>query len=248
MIGSTFYNWQTHRPTPDANFNRCSPNLVVLGTELGSRWSMTNNGCYGVRPIRGGSAPSSHSYGAAIDRTYNTIGRARVVAEVLPWLINHSAELHIDAIHDYLAARIWHAGRTTDIGDAHTQWWATQPRSTVTGMGQSWATYLHIETTRDGWADNTPTANRMTSVPTPQPTLGGFMVHTTLHKGSTGPEVWGLQIVLHKLAGQINVIADGVFAIVTDTAVRNIQAWTGLVVDGVVGPKTWAVIDALVNA
>ena len=40
---------------------------------------------------------------------------------------------------------------------------------------------------------------------------------------------------------------DGRFSPKTDAAVRQLQQRFGLVVDGVVGPKTWAVVDALEN-
>lgn len=60
----------------------------------------------------------------------------------------------------------------------------------------------------------------------------------TLRKGATGDAVRYLQGVLH-------LGADGRFGPVTDAYVRAWQRFAGLTVDGVVGPKTWALIDRL---
>jgi peptidoglycan hydrolase-like protein with peptidoglycan-binding domain len=38
---------------------------------------------------------------------------------------------------------------------------------------------------------------------------------------------------------------DGIFAAGTEAAVRRLQSDRALVVDGIVGPQTWAEIDAL---
>lgn len=64
----------------------------------------------------------------------------------------------------------------------------------------------------------------------------------TLRIGSRGDVVRYLQGVLKVKAGQA-VIIDGNFGAQTDRAVRNLQTFFGLWVDGVVGPKTWAVVD-----
>ena len=40
---------------------------------------------------------------------------------------------------------------------------------------------------------------------------------------------------------------DGRFSQKTETAVKDLQQRAHLAVDGVVGPKTWAVVDALEN-
>lgn len=57
--------------------------------------------------------------------------------------------------------------------------------------------------------------------------------HPTLRKGSRGAEVIVLQTLLH-------ITADGDFGPLTEKAVKTFQAALGLVVDGVVGEKTWA--------
>jgi hypothetical protein len=70
--------------------------------------------------------------------------------------------------------------------------------------------------------------------PQPQPEE-----HATVGKGDTGSDV----VVLQKTLGVL--IADGDFGSITDTWVRAFQASCGLGVDGIVGPKTWAEVDAL---
>jgi peptidoglycan hydrolase-like protein with peptidoglycan-binding domain len=40
---------------------------------------------------------------------------------------------------------------------------------------------------------------------------------------------------------------DGRYGPKTETAVKKLQQQSGIAVDGVVGPKTWSVIDALEN-
>lgn len=257
-VATEHHNWQKHTPYPDPRFSKLSPNLVALGDELGKRFGMTNLGGFQVRAIRGGTAPSSHAFGSANDRRYFELGRARAVAEVLPWLIDNSEEFHVQQIHDYLGCRIWKAGRTFDVADAHGSWWTPQNPSTANGMGQSWAVYFHIETNLSGWNDSTPIPNRLDlsapspapipqPIPQPIPLPGGPFVHATIRTGSVNADVFAAQVILRHRAGQRNVIADGKFGTVTDRAVREVQIFFGLYVDGVVGPKTWAVLDLLAN-
>lgn len=57
----------------------------------------------------------------------------------------------------------------------------------------------------------------------------------TIKKGDRGDDVKLVQKILH-------CIADGIFGIITDEAVRQFQKLMKLVVDGIVGPKTWAAL------
>lgn len=56
---------------------------------------------------------------------------------------------------------------------------------------------------------------------------------TTIKLGSRGEDVKILQ-------QRLNLIADGIFGVITDEAVRNFQKANGLTVDGIVGANTWA--------
>lgn len=67
-----------------------------------------------------------------------------------------------------------------------------------------------------------------------------------LRQGDTGPDVLYLNDALRLKAGQ-NVCGQGYNA-ATTRAVRNLQGYFGLKVDGWVGPQTWAIIDTLVKA
>ena len=96
---SAFVSWNRGR-SPGAPYDKASPNLLVIAAELRARWNLKNLGIYTVRPVRGGTAWSSHAFGAALDAGYG-IGASRhngpgidvVEAEILPWLISNSAEL-----------------------------------------------------------------------------------------------------------------------------------------------------------
>ena len=73
--------------------------------------------------------------------------------------------------------------------------------------------------------------------------------HRTLRKGDSGPEVKELQKDLTALGfGRITgtrLACRGNFKNNTENALKAFQKLTGLTVDGVCGPKTWAKIDAL---
>ena len=67
-----------------------------------------------------------------------------------------------------------------------------------------------------------------------------------LRLGSTGLPVRRLQSRMSAVGFDTGGV-DGRFSPKTEAAVRQLQQQAGLVVDGVVGPKTWAVVDALEN-
>jgi hypothetical protein len=58
----------------------------------------------------------------------------------------------------------------------------------------------------------------------------------TLRRGDSGPEVTRLQTLLH-------VEGPGIFGPQTEVAVRDFQRGEGLVPDGIVGPKTWDLLE-----
>lgn len=131
----------------------CSPSLGALRIALARRYGTISLGCHGVRKIRGGEALSSHSYGAAIDLSYLSLGVERARAELIPHLVAWSGEWGIQAIHDYYGCRVWRAGRTDfPDRDACTAWWKAQRPGN--GMGEDWATYLHVEVHPRRWHDN----------------------------------------------------------------------------------------------
>jgi len=157
-LRATFFDWSSKGD--DALYNRCSPNLVAIKTWAENTWGMHSLGCYGERPVRGGVRPSPHSHGAAIDLSYGEGAERRALCldVILPTLIRNRDQLGVQAIHDYIGSRIWRVGRTLDGDSAEIEWWRHQ--STGQGMGERWATYLHIETTLLGWGTDTPVDER----------------------------------------------------------------------------------------
>lgn len=159
-----FFSWaNSGLPYDKDPWEQCSPNLIQLGRYFLS-FGGQDLGCEGDRPIRAGTTISEHSWGAARDLRYeppwltNTTASAwesrELALEFVDWVIDWSVELHICRIHDYVGDRIWTAGRTANVDEAHTLWW--KPQGGGGAMGDSWARYFHFVTTFDGWDDDTP--------------------------------------------------------------------------------------------
>lgn len=70
------------------------------------------------------------------------------------------------------------------------------------------------------------------------------IVYPTLRRGARGDLVAQLQTFLSKDGSSLAI--DGIFGPGTQSAVRSFQKRHGLVVDGIVGPKTWAELLKLV--
>nr|WP_293107117.1 peptidoglycan-binding protein [Okeania sp. SIO2F4] len=70
------------------------------------------------------------------------------------------------------------------------------------------------------------------------------IVRTTLFLGSTGEDVEYLQRRLNFL-GYGPLVFDGIFGVATEEAVKKFQKSSGLTVDGIVGPQTWARLEWL---
>lgn len=79
--------------------------------------------------------------------------------------------------------------------------------------------------------------------PPPPPPSGDFVsvLLPVLRVGARGGSVRSLQSLLNTKAGQ-GLSIDGAFGPATDRAVRNVQAFFGLGVDGIVGQHTWGVL------
>ena len=215
-----FVSYQRAYTSPDATpFTGASPNLTALAGYAKTTWGMTNLGIYNKRPIRGGTAWSTHAYGAAVDLGYND--QIRVEGEIIPWLIANHQTLGIQRIHHYRKQQYWEAGKG---------WVNRSP-----GQGDAW---IHVETHPDRWHDATPIQTRLggaTNAPaTPSAPTAPKYPGKPVKQGSTGQSVKAVQTAL----GITPV--DGKFGPQTDAKVREWQAANGLTVDGIVGPKTWA--------
>jgi hypothetical protein len=94
--------------------------------------------------------------------------------------------------------------------------------------------HLHLSVVAD--------ARALLRIPWMLPGLSGST--STLKRGSTGPAVRELQRVLNAWYPQMSLRVDGVFGLATEAAVRALQERSGgLVVDGVVGDRTRAVLN-----
>lgn len=209
-----FASWQAlGEPTPQ--YAQASPNLRLLATDLTQRFQMRNLGIYNRRPIRGGTAWSSHAFGAALDVRYESLQFCEQA--ILPWLIENADRLGVQRIHHYARNQYWQAGKG----------WVNR----TPGQGDDW---LHIEVHPTRWADTTPIADRLKAG---NPAAGSTPKYPgrPVKLGSTGKAVQAMQIAL-------GTTADGKFGPVTDRLVRNFQTANRLTADGIVGPKTWAVL------
>jgi hypothetical protein len=213
-----FESWQAGRQ-PGAPFTKCSPNLQLIMEYVNERWGLTNLGCYGKRPIRGGTTWSSHAFGAAQDMSYREgPDRDVIVNEVIPFLVNNAAALGIQRVHDYIAKRYWQIGKG----------WIGRPPGFVND-------HLHVEVNTETWHWDSPIEERLKNAPKPE--------WVTCRLGDKGDNVREVQATL-RAAGYKNstgkkpIVVDGDFFTTTDKRVRQYQKDHGLIVDGIVGPQT----------
>jgi len=81
------------------------------------------------------------------------------------------------------------------------------------------------------------TAPQPVLIPKSEPSAGGKPPRATLRRGATGDLVSTLQQL-------VGATVDGTFGAGTEVCVRTVQREKGLVPDGIVGPKTWQMLDA----
>lgn len=235
-----YFNWQSSGLEPGAPFNKTSPNIAVIRSYVLAKFGGANLGTYGVRKTRNGSTYgsqwSTHAYGGAWDWGYGKDDAMRL--RVIDWLIANHEKLHVQMIVDEGHDRAWKSYRKELGGPG----WKSSDI-----IGWSW---LHIETTKDGWFDDTPIEQRLgvllNTTPSVPPAVDWVGIAAAiaaaktkvLRVGATGDAVSWLQVGLHN-AGFKTVI-DGGFGPKTDGSVRAFQKAKGLYVDGVVGRLTWA--------
>lgn len=248
-----FFNWQLSKP--GSPYTKSSPNLLSLRKYLVEKHGGQSLGIYGNRAVTGGKSPSSHAFGAAMDWRYQGPGpgRAKLVNEVIPFLIDNSQELGIQAIHDYFGCQVWRAGRG---------WAAQRKRSHGGSMGASWALWIHVEVHPDNWSDSRSVMEKLGfdgvedpdnfAFPEFNPRNGKYGLFPIANKptvkiGASGDAVRYLQgVILNKAGG--GVVVDGSFGPQLDRRVRDLQRFFGATVDGVVGPKTWVLIDKIASS
>lgn len=209
-VNTTLFTDWARKPRAElAKFNRAAPALVSLRDGLIGRYpGVLSLGIHGVRDVRGGTTLSTHSFGAAFDVSYRALGRA-VGEQIINFVIDHSDELDVQAVHDYQQGRVWRSVR----GAPGTGGWRPQTSSASTGMGQAWADWLHLEVHEPGWGDGRPMAAKVGSV------------RPVAKVGSSGRHVVAAQQILVERAGQDIGAIDGWWGPRTATGWRNVQAW-----------------------
>ena len=149
MINKTEqYNWQKATAVDKVRFGgKASPNILAIKDHLLKRYGGSNVGIVAKREVRGGGSLSTHYFGAALDWRYGTRASAM---NAMKEMVAHSQEWGIQMIVDYVAGTVW----TPKKG-----WRKQEPNKH--GMGQAWAKWLHIETTKSSWGVKTPLVNRL---------------------------------------------------------------------------------------
>jgi hypothetical protein len=142
------YNWQKGNKVDRVRFGgKASPNVEAYKDHLLKRYGGTSVGIVNKREVRGGGSLSTHYFGAAIDWRYPTRAAGK---RAMKEFVDNSAQYGVQMIVDYVGCVIWTPKRG---------WHKAEPNSH--GMGQSWAAWLHIETTKTQWANNKPLASRL---------------------------------------------------------------------------------------
>lgn len=150
-----------------------------------------------------------------------------------------------DGAMAYLAGLITAIAQATGIKMQSSVSWESYPSSYGSGNGvrlgsAAWASYegilghQHVPDNLHGDPGNFDIARLLSMVGGPAPAPDP---HPLLSIGSTGPAVVRVQQFLH-------IADDGIFGQQTYGAVKAYQASVGLDPDGVVGPLTWAKIEA----
>lgn len=191
--------------------------------------------------------------------------------EIIPWLIATSKETGLQAIHHYRRSLIWRPPGTSGRA-LGADGWRVQPAGAQMGKAWAlWLHLEFLDTAaQDGrlieekLLGAAPISPAPAPAPVPNPPViinppmtppasipgATHMIEvnvTTVRRGSTGDRV-------RKAQGLINanfisagdpiglLIVDGTFGPRMDERVRAIQAFFGMFVDGVIGPRTWQLI------
>jgi hypothetical protein len=136
-----------------------------------------------------------------------------------PW-----PEVQMDAYRRGAAAILRHLGRPAEFCAGHKEYALPAGRKPDPDFDMP-AFRAGVAAILDGSAPPTPLI--------PAANAAG---KSTLRRGATGDQVKDLQ-------QKLRVADDGAFGATTEAAVRTFQRNHGLVPDGIVGPKTWVLLD-----
>lgn len=178
-----------------------------------------DTGAYNCRRITGGTGYSLHAYGIALDINWTTNPYSSTLRTDMLRPGDHQMPYRIQAIRTNSGKQVWRWGGTySGSKDAMHYEVVCSPADIRTGI--NWRTVY-------GYA--APVAAPATS-------------HPVLREGSTGTAVKVLQWELNVTTGS-RLSGDGNFGPATKTAVMNFQRFFKLPADGIVGSKTWGVLD-----
>jgi hypothetical protein len=194
-----------------------APLIKELGnTTIASGYQLKSGACggYNNRPIRGGSTPSYHAYGAAVDLNWGSNPMGAPLRTDIP-----SGVVQLWESHGFT----W-GGRWTSRPDPmHFQVKVTP--AAVDGLVASL------------------TGKKVTpSIPPPSGSGTDLTFLPVLRRGDRGNSVVVLQALLiaHNAMADQDRNRDGIFGNGTRRSVRRFQKGRGLKVDGIVGQNTWS--------
>ncbi len=235
------------------------PGMKALRSYTLKRWGGKNMGILANPPrsFRGSSSsPSLHNWGMAYDWRFANPGPGRAAAdEAIEFLIDRASDLGVQAIHDYSGGRYW----------KNRAGWKKGTTSGTTGMGQSWAEWLHIERTWAGANDERTIETVLRggghSVPASSAGSKSGAASSTIEppdpeivQGDTGANVARLQDFLRQFGYATFTSSDGIFGAKTFESVETAQnafiakSWYSGKVDGEYGPKSAAAARKAVAA
>lgn len=227
-------------PYPAPPAGRCLPRPRRLYHYLHETWPSSDLlGCYHDRSITGGSTPSVHRDGRAFDIGFLDQEAAR--QDCYTFLIDHAHLLGLQMVLNY-----WrHNSPSSGVGWRLPRYSGEQtPRTFPWNRKGHW---LHVELHPTVALLETPIEELVgPALPVPAPPKGPRIVMITadmqqIRRGDSGGFVTKAQAILTANFGQ-DIAADGLFGALTDQAVRNVQRFFGLDVDGIVGPQTWGTL------
>lgn len=124
---------------------KASPVVKWFVMACGRRWGFKNLGIYVNRPVNNPYAKgalSTHATGWACDLGYpSTRAGRRTALEAFKWLVDHSEELRLSAVHDYRWGEFGRAYRCTR-GEGMGAVKAYESAKASAGRGGCW---LHVE-------------------------------------------------------------------------------------------------------
>jgi peptidoglycan hydrolase-like protein with peptidoglycan-binding domain len=144
-------------------------------------------------------------------------------ADDFPW-----PEVQMDAYRRGVAAILKFVGREADFCAGHKEYALPKGRKSDSSF--------NMDTFRSMVAEILAgSAPAPVLIPAAERTAQG---RPTLRRGSAGPFVQQVQL-------KLKMDADGLFGAATEAAIRNFQRGKQAVPDGIVGPKTWQLLDTI---